>query len=149
MEGLIIAVIIGLLTTIFNRVKESSSEENRPKPKPISTGREVQTYREEPRTRQEYEPAAPSAEQGQPVYTLQTQFEEKKKDIESKYAQLRKQEQDYKQQVQTRRNKVESIKKMKDSPYAIDFENKDDIVKGFIFSEVFGPPRAKKPHHRK
>jgi F0F1-type ATP synthase assembly protein I len=142
MEGLIIAVIIGLVTTIFNRVKESSSEENRPKPKPISAGNPSQTYREEPRTKRE-----PLREE--PVYTLQTQFEDNKKNIESKYAQLKKQESDYKDQVKMQRSKVNSIKDKKKSQYSIDFENQDDIVKGFIFSEVFGQPRAKKQHHRK
>ncbi|WP_175990993.1 hypothetical protein [Bacillus sp. Marseille-Q1617] len=149
MEGLIVAVIIGLLTTIFNRTKESSSEENRKKPKPIGTGRPSQTYREAPRTEKEDEPVYRSGEQEQPVYTLQTKFEEKKKDIESTYAQLKKQEEGYKQQVQKQRDKVKSIKDVKESPYAINFESENDIVKGFIFSEVFGPPRAKKTHHRK
>ncbi|OIU70603.1 hypothetical protein [Rossellomorea aquimaris] len=142
MEGLIIAIIIGLVTTIFNRVKESTSEENRPKPKPISAGNPAPTYREEPRTKRK-----PLREK--PVYTLQPQFEEKKKDIESKYAQLKKQESDYKEQSKMQRSKVNSIKDRKNSQYSIDFGNQDDIVKGFIFSEVFGPPRAKKPQHRK
>ncbi|OAT84280.1 hypothetical protein A6P54_03045 [Bacillus sp. MKU004] len=142
MEGLIVAVIIGLVTAIFNRVKDSSSQESRPKPKPISTGSPAQTYREEPRTKRE-----PVREE--PVYTLQSQFEEKKKDIESKYAQMKKQENDYKEQVKMQRSKVKSIKERKESQYSIDFGNQDDIVKGLIFSEVFGPPRAKKANHRK
>jgi hypothetical protein len=143
MEGLIVAVIIGLVTTLFNRKKESSSGESRPRSKPISTGSTGPPHREEPRTKRE------TLRQEQPVYTLQTQFEEKKKDIESTYARLKKQESDYKEQIKMQRSKVNSIKDKKNTQYAIDFENQDDIVKGFIFSEVFGPPRAKKTHHRK
>ncbi|MCA1056188.1 hypothetical protein LCM10_14405 [Rossellomorea aquimaris] len=145
MEGLILAVIIGIVTTIFNRMKESSSESNRQKPRTIGTGRPVQSYSEESRPEDNDEPGYPSAE----TYAAQTKFEEQKNKIENKYAQLKKQEEGYKKQAQMHRTKVKSIKEMKDSPYSIDFESKDDIVKGFIFSEVFGPPRAKKPHHRK
>ncbi|XXM73697.1 hypothetical protein ACQ0QQ_07325 [Lysinibacillus sphaericus] len=142
MEGLIVAIIIGLVTTLFNRKKEASSQENRPKPKPISTGSPAQTYREEPRKKRE-----PVREE--PVYTLQSQFEEKKKDIESQYAQLKKQESGYKEQIKMQRSKADANNDRNDSQYSIDFGNQDDIVKGFIFSEVFGPPRAKKPQHRK
>ncbi|NQD66845.1 hypothetical protein HP456_13080 [Bacillus haikouensis] len=149
MEGLIVAVIIGLLTTIFNRSKDSSSEENRSKPKPIVTGSPVETNREEPRRKRQDRRVYPDAEQEEPVYTLQTKFEEQKQDIENKYAQLKKQREGNKQEAQMQRTRVKSIKEKDPSQYSIDFESEDDIVKGFIFSEVFGPPRAKKPHHRK
>ncbi|MEL3972867.1 hypothetical protein AAEO50_11285 [Rossellomorea oryzaecorticis] len=149
MEGLIIAVIIGLLTTIFNRSKESSSEDHRPRPKPIETGRPVETSRETPRRKQSDRPVYPNAEQEEPVYTLQTKYEEQKQEIENKYAQLKKRKESHKHQPHTQRTRVKSIKEKDPSQYSIDFESKDDIVKGFIFSEVFGPPRAKKTHHRK
>jgi hypothetical protein len=150
MEGLIVAVIIGLLTTIFNRSKNTSPEENRSKPKPVGTGRSVETTnREAPRRKQMGRPEHPNVEQEEPVYTLQTKFEEQKKDIEKKYAQLKKQRDGNRQQAPMQRTRVKSIKDKEPSQYSINFESEDDIVKGFIFSEVFGPPRAKKPHHRK
>jgi hypothetical protein len=148
MEGLIIAVIIGLLTTIFNRSK-NNSEEKRSMPKPIETGIPAETGREAPRRRQSDRNAYPNAEHEEPVYTLQTKYEEQKQEIENKYTQLKKQKESYKQKAQMQRARVKSIKEKDPSHYSIDFESKDDIVKGFIFSEVFGPPRAKKPHHRK
>jgi hypothetical protein len=154
MEPLIIAILIGLITSIFNKVKESPS--NKPvRQKPIQTaspppseprerGRERE--RERPvrsRVPREYkEPLKDAAS------SIQSRFEEKKKEAESTYIDLQKKEERYSRRLEAHQTRAKKIRD-KSSTLNIDFKNEDDIVKGFIFSEVFGPPRSKKRHHQK
>ncbi|MHA7137253.1 hypothetical protein ACRTEV_08250 [Rossellomorea arthrocnemi] len=152
MEPLIIAILIGLITTIFNKVKESPS--NKPvRQKPIQTAspppsesHERGSERERParsRVPREYkEPLKDAAS------SIQTRFEEKKKEAESTYADLQKKEERYSRRLEAHQTRAEKIRE-KGSTLKIDFNKEDDIVKGFIFSEVFGPPRSKKRHHQK
>jgi hypothetical protein len=154
MEPLIIAILIGLITSIFNKVKESpSTKPVRQKPiqtaspppsEPHERGRERE--RERParsRVPREYkEPLKDAAS------SIQTRFEEKKKEAESTYADLQKKEERYSRRLEAHQTRAKKIRE-KSSTLNIDFKNEDDIVKGFIFSEVFGPPRSKKRHHQK
>jgi hypothetical protein len=155
MEPLIIAILIGLITSIFNKVKESPS--NKPvRQKPIQTaspppseprerGRERERERRPARSRvpREYkEPLKDAAS------SIQSRFEEKKKEAESTYIDLQKKEERYSRRLEAHQNRAKKIRD-KSSTLNIDFKNEDDIVKGFIFSEVFGPPRSKKRHHQK
>ncbi|WP_201713538.1 hypothetical protein [Rossellomorea arthrocnemi] len=154
MEPLIIAILIGLITTIFNKVKESPS--NKPvRQKPIQTatpaspqpdrrGREAggreRTRRREPRSNKD--PVKESA------LSIQTRIGDNKREPESAYSSLQKQEERYSRKVEANHNRARKIREAS-HPLTIDFKNEDDIVKGFIFSEVFGPPRSKKRHHQK
>ncbi|KAA0560546.1 hypothetical protein ACQCWA_03380 [Rossellomorea aquimaris] len=152
MEPLIIAILIGLITSIFNKVKESPS--NKPvRQKPIQTAspppsepRERGRERERParsRVPREYkEPLKDAAS------SIQSRFEEKKKEAESTYIDLQKKEERYSRRLEAHQTRAKKIRD-KSSTLNIDFKNEDDIVKGFIFSEVFGPPRSKKRHHQK
>ncbi|PFA64449.1 hypothetical protein CN378_14760 [Bacillus sp. AFS015802] len=150
MEPLIIAILIGLITSIFNKVKQPPS--NKPRQKPIQTaspassqpersrdtGRE-RTRRREPRSYQEPVKEA--------VSSIQTRLEDKMRETESTYSSLQKQEERYSRKLEAHQTKARKIRD--NGRRLIDFQNEDDIVKGFIFSEVFGPPRSKKHHHRK
>ncbi|MGG1628815.1 hypothetical protein [Rossellomorea sp. NRS-1567] len=152
MEPLIIAILIGLITTIFNKVKESPS--NKPvRQKPIQTaspppsepherGRERERTARSRLPREYKEPLKDAAS------SIQTLFEEKKKEAESTYADLQKKEERYSRRLEAHQTRAEKIRE-KGSTLNIDFNKEDDIVKGFIFSEVFGPPRSKKRHHQK
>ncbi|WP_374054333.1 hypothetical protein [Rossellomorea sp. FM04394] len=154
MEPIIIAILIGLITSIFNKVKESPS--NKPvRQKPIQTaspppsepqerGRERERERHaRSRVPREYkEPLKDAAS------SIQTRFEEKKKEAESTYVDLQKKEARYSRRLEAHQTRAKKIRE-KGTPLNIDFNNGDDIVKGFIFSEVFGPPRSKKRHHQK
>jgi phenylalanyl-tRNA synthetase alpha subunit len=151
MEPLIIAILIGLITTIFNKVKESPSKKP-VRQKPIQTAspassqperRGRETERERMRRREpKREPVKEAAS------SIQTRFEDKKKETESNYASLQKKEERYSRKLEAHQTRARKIREG-DHPLTIDFKNEDDIVKGFIFSEVFGPPRSKKGHHQK
>ncbi|MGE6752008.1 hypothetical protein ACQKFO_01110 [Rossellomorea sp. NPDC071047] len=154
MEPLIIAILIGLITSIFNKVKESPSDKP-VRQKPIQTAsappsephaRERERERDRParsRVPREYkEPLKDAAS------SIQSRFEEKRKEAETTYADLQKKEERYSRRLEAHQTQAKKIRE-KSSTLNIDFNKEDDIVKGFIFSEVFGPPRSKKRHHQK
>ncbi|WRP05318.1 hypothetical protein U9J35_15520 [Rossellomorea aquimaris] len=150
MEPLIIAILIGLITSIFNKVKESPS--NKPvRQKPIQTASPPPS---EPHERERERPARSRVPRDykEPLKdaasSIQTRFEEKKKEAESTYADLQKKEEGYSRRLEAHQTRAKKIRE-KGSTLNIDFNKEDDIVKGFIFSEVFGPPRSKKRHHQK
>ncbi|MGF3103761.1 hypothetical protein [Rossellomorea sp. DUT-2] len=150
MEPLIIAILIGLITTIFNKVKESPS--NKPvRQKPIQTASPPPSEphergRERERTARNRVPREYKEPLKDAASSIQTRFEEKKKETESTYADLQKKEERYSRRLEAHQTRAEKIRE-KGSTLNIDFNKEDDIVKGFIFSEVFGPPRSKKRHH--
>ena len=153
MEPLIIAILIGIITSIFNKKKQPPS--NKPvrhkpiqtaspaSPEPVGRGRErterERSGRREPRS---YEEPVKEA-----VPSIQTRFEDKKRETDSTYSSLQKQEERYSRKLQAHQNRAKRIRE--DSGPILDFKNEDDIVKGFIFSEVFGPPKSKKRHLQK
>ncbi|OXS62998.1 hypothetical protein B0G93_104152 [Bacillus sp. V-88] len=153
MEPLIIAILIGIITSIFNKMKQPPS--NKPvrqkpiqtaspaSPEPVGRGRErverERTGRREPRSYKEPVKEA--------VSSIQTRLEDKKRETESTYSSLQKQEERYSRKLEAHQNRAKRIRE--NSGPILDFKNEDDIVKGFIFSEVFGPPKSKKRHHQK
>ena len=153
MEPLIIAILIGLITSIFNKVKQPPS--NKPRQKPIQTAspaspsthdrRDRGTERERERTRQR-KPRTSREPMKEAVSSIQTRLEDKKRAVES--TSLKEQEERYSRKLEAHHARASKIREGS-SPLKLDFKNEDDIVKGFIFSEVFGPPRSKKRHHQK
>ncbi|CAN7316568.1 hypothetical protein [Rossellomorea sp. LjRoot5] len=153
MESLIVLVMIGIITSIFNKVKQPPS--NKPvrhkpiqtaspaSPEPVGRGRErverERSVRREPRSYKEPVKEA--------VSSIQNRFEDKKREADSTYSSLQKQEERYSRKLEAHQNRAKKIRD--DSGLILDFKNEDDIVKGFIFSEVFGPPKSKKRHHQK
>ncbi|MGM0853184.1 MAG: hypothetical protein ACQEWI_11330 [Bacillota bacterium] len=151
MEPLIIAILIGLITSIFNKVKESPS--NKPvRQKPIQTASPPPSSPQPERERERPAGSRVPREYKEPLKdaasSIQTRFEEKKKEAESTYADLQKKEERYSRRLEAHQTRAKKIRE-KGSTLNIDFNKEDDIVKGFIFSEVFGPPRSKKRHHQK
>ncbi|MCC5801519.1 hypothetical protein FHE72_15280 [Rossellomorea vietnamensis] len=153
MESLILFILIGIITSIFNKMKQPPS--NKPvrqkpiqtaspaSPEPVGRGRErverERTGRREPRSYKEPVKEA--------VSSIQTRLEDKKRETESTYSSLQKQEERYSRKLEAHQNRAKRIRE--NSGPILDFKNEDDIVKGFIFSEVFGPPKSKKRHHQK
>ncbi|UXH44355.1 hypothetical protein [Rossellomorea vietnamensis] len=154
MESLILFILIGIITSIFNKMKQPPS--NKPvrqkpiqtaspaSPEPVGRGRErVERERTGWREPRSYKEPVKEA-----VSSIQTRLEDKKRETESTYSSLQKQEERYSRKLEAQQNRAKRIRE--DSPGLIlDFKNEDDIVKGFIFSEVFGPPKSKKRHHQK
>ncbi len=150
MESLIIFILIGLITTIFKKVKEPPSTKPA-RQKPIQTASPSQpsppSEREERERSRPREPRGYKKPMNEAPSSIQTIFEEKKKEAET-YKKLQKQEERYSNNLEAHQTRAKKIRET-GSPPSINFNNEDDIVKGFIFSEVFGPPRSKKRHNQK
>ena len=153
MEPLIIAILIGLVTSIFNKVKQPPS--NKPRQKPIQTAspaspsthdrRDRGVERERERARQSM-PRSTREPMKEAVSSIQTRLEDRKREAE--ITSLKEQEERYSRKLEAHQTRVRKIRE-DHRPLTLDFKNEDDIVKGFIYSEVFGPPRSKKRHHQK
>ncbi|MCA1063447.1 hypothetical protein QTG56_12560 [Rossellomorea sp. AcN35-11] len=150
MEAFIIAILIALISSIFNKVKETPPNKPvRQKPiqsessSPVSTQPEQQEIERERSARREprefKEPLREAAS------SIQTRFEEKKKEAASVSLEQRER---YSRRLEAHQTRAQNIRK-RGSSLSLDFKKEEDIVKGFIFSEVFGPPRSKKRHHQK
>ncbi|TMU85587.1 hypothetical protein FGG79_10235 [Bacillus sp. BHET2] len=150
MESLIIFILIGLITTIFKKVKEPPSTKPT-RQKPIQTASPPQPS--PPSEREGRESSRPKESRGykkplkETSSSIQAIFEEKKKEAET-YKKLQEQEERFSKKIEAHQTQAKTIRET-GSPLSINFKNEDDIVKGFIFSEVFGPPRSKKRHHQK
>ncbi|MCA1058007.1 hypothetical protein LCL96_03635 [Rossellomorea aquimaris] len=153
MEPLIIAILIGLVTSIFNKVKQPPS--NKPRQKPIQTAspaspsthdrRDRGVERERERARQS-KPRSTREPMKEAVSSIQTRLEDRKREAE--ITSLKEQEERYSRKLEAHQTRARKIRE-DHRPLTLDFKNEDDIVKGFIYSEVFGPPRSKKRHHQK
>ncbi|WP_064091448.1 hypothetical protein [Rossellomorea aquimaris] len=141
METLIFAILIGIISTIFNKVKDASPKDKPVKPTPIQSAPTNQSSEMEKESSRDRE-RRPSDRRS----SLQTRFEEKKKEIESTY---QKQDVRSSRRIGGSNDKVKKKSNEKTPTVSLGFDNPDDIVKGFIFSEVLGPPKSKKLHHRK
>ncbi|PRS21644.1 hypothetical protein [Bacillus halotolerans] len=125
---LVIAAIIGIISTIFGKVKKEEEKNNQ------------NQKRKKPQT---MKPAS--------VQTKQS-AEETPAPIPNRLEQMR-------QEAEDRRKETErNLKGLEGDLTAAKHKsvytkqkllqvNKDTVVQGIVLGEVFGPPRAKKPHH--
>ncbi|WP_456273989.1 hypothetical protein [Bacillus sp. AK031] len=137
MENLIFLVIAGLISMLFNRMKQNPPKEEPRSPRPAADRQEEYT---EPET---------FFDKG--IEEIETQgrnkFLEKQQEAKQRIAQLKSQEEQYNRRAQR-------VKVSKKAPVRqeaqINLRNLDrnDIVKGIVFSEILGPPRAKKKNWR-
>ncbi|KMK93854.1 hypothetical protein [Rossellomorea marisflavi] len=141
MEGLILAIVIGLISALFGRNKEKGKDQtNRPRtPTPGSNpSRSPEIEQTKARVEEQVKKGAAS---------IQTRFEEKKAAAQNTVAHtLKEEEKRLSKQMEKTLAKAETIRTKR---IDLDFHNQDDVVKGFIYSEVFGAPRSRRRHHRK
>ena len=141
MEGLIFAIVIGLISAFFGRNKEKGKDQtNRPRtPNPGSNpSRSPEIEQTKARVEKQVKKSAAN---------LQTRFEEKKATAANTITETWKEEEkQLSKQMEKTLAKAETIRKKR---IDLDFHSQDDVVKGFIYSEVFGAPRSRRRHHRK
>ncbi|QQF61373.1 hypothetical protein I9X38_12870 [Bacillus mojavensis] len=125
---LVIAAIIGIISTIFGKVKKEEEKNNqnqkRKKPqtmKPASV-QNKQSAEETPA------PIPNRLEQ------MRQEAEDRRKETERNLKGLERDLTAAKQKAVYTKQKLLQV-------------NKDTVVQGIVLGEVFGPPRAKKPHH--
>lgn len=128
---LIIAIIIGLLTTIFNKIfKEKKQEDTNPRA-PVSN---------RPPRKQESENEASMSKVpdiSEEISSIQNRYEKQKEELQTRLNETGN------HIIQTKRKQAKKADGVSNRALPL---NKESVVQGFIFGEVFGAPRAKNPH---
>lgn len=137
MENLIFLVIAGLISLVFNRIKQNQPKQEPRSPRPV------------PEQKNDYSEPDTYFEKG--IETIATQgenkFLEKQQEAKQRIADLKSKEQVYRQRVQ-RMKPVNKAPKKKEPSVNLRNIGSNDIVKGIVLSEVLGPPRSKKRNWR-
>ncbi|AWM17668.1 hypothetical protein P8847_01165 [Bacillus inaquosorum] len=122
---LIIAVIIGIISAIFGKKnkEEKKSSQNRKEPQQMQTA--------SPQKKQAEEVSVPIPNRMEQV---RREAEERRRETERNLKGLERDLTAGKQKAVYTKQKMLQV-------------NKDTVVQGIVLGEVFGPPRAKKPHH--
>ncbi|MED4800805.1 hypothetical protein P9684_13385 [Bacillus atrophaeus] len=128
---LVIAAVIGIISAIFGKKNKDQEEESpvkRPQqPQPVK----AQTVSEE---KQPVQAQIPDRSAENKFQTMRTQAEQRRRETEQTLKGLEQELQVKKRNTSYTKQKVLQM-------------NKDTVVQGIVLGEVFGPPRAKKPHH--
>ncbi|MCY8497671.1 hypothetical protein P8917_03225 [Bacillus atrophaeus] len=125
---LVIAAVIGIISAIFGKKNKDQKPVKRPQqPQPVK----AQTVSEE---KQPVEAQIPDQSAENKFQTMRTQAEQRRRETEQTLKGLEQELQVKKRNTSYTKQKVLQM-------------NKDTVVQGIVLGEVFGPPRAKKPHH--
>ncbi|MEG7333419.1 hypothetical protein V5785_14115 [Bacillus subtilis] len=122
---LIIAVVIGIISMIFGKKskEENKNSQNRKKPQQMQTA--------SPQKKQSEEAPVPIPNR---IEQARREAEERRRETERNLKGMERDLTAVKQKAVYTKQKMLQV-------------NKDTVVQGIVLGEVFGPPRAKKPHH--
>ncbi|KXZ18454.1 hypothetical protein AXI59_10375 [Bacillus nakamurai] len=125
---LVIAVVIGIISAIFGK-KSKDEKQSAKNPAPQA---QQQPTQQQPADQHKLEEV--------PVVSEENPFEQKRREAEKRLAETKRTFKGLERELTAVRGRNASLKKN------VLKVNKDTAVQGVIFGEVFGPPRAKKPH---
>lgn len=127
---LVIAAVIGIISAIFGK-------KNKDEKRPPGTRPENQAKKQE--HKQPHKEHKPEAEE-MPAVPEENLFEKKRREAEKRLAETEQMFNGLEHQLTSARQRNTTLKKP-----ALKIK-KETAVQGIIFSEILGPPRAKKPH---
>lgn len=127
---LVIAAVIGIISAIFG--KKNKDEKRPPGTRPGDQAKK----QDQKQPQKEHKPEAEEL----PAVSEENPFEQKRREAEKPLAETEQMFNGLEHKLTSARARNASLKK---SALKI---NKETAVQGIIFSEVLGPPRAKKPH---
>ncbi|MED1923193.1 hypothetical protein [Bacillus velezensis] len=127
---LVIAAVIGIISAIFGK---KNKDEKRP---PGTRSGNQAKKQDQKQPQKEHKPKA----EEWPAVSEENPFEQKRREAEKRLAETEQMFNGLEHKLTSARARKASLKK---SALKI---NKETAVQGIIFSEVLGPPRAKKPH---
>ncbi|WP_280146211.1 hypothetical protein P5487_012035 [Bacillus amyloliquefaciens] len=127
---LVIAAVIGIISAIFGK-------KNKDEKRPPGTRPENQAKKQE--HKQPHKEHKPEAEE-MPAVPEENPFEKKRREAEKRLAETEQMFKGLEHQLTSARQRNTTLKKP-----ALKIK-KETAVQGIIFSEILGPPRAKKPH---
>ncbi|AOC91787.1 hypothetical protein [Bacillus amyloliquefaciens] len=127
---LVIAAVIGIISAIFGK-------KNKDEKRPPGTRPENRAKKQE--HKQPHKEHKPEAEE-MPAVSEENPFEKKRREAEKRLAETEQIFNGLEHQLTSARARNATLKKP-----ALKIK-KETAVQGIIFSEILGPPRAKKPH---
>ncbi|WP_416653905.1 hypothetical protein [Bacillus amyloliquefaciens] len=127
---LVIAAVIGIISAIFGK-------KNKDEKRPPGTRPENRAKKQE--HKQPHKEHKPEAEE-MPAVSEENPFEKKRREAEKRLAETEQMFNGLEHQLTSVRARNATLKKP-----ALKIK-KETAVQGIIFSEILGPPRAKKPH---
>jgi hypothetical protein len=135
---LIIAVLIGIISSLFNKAKGQTKANPKP-PKPFVENTPLPEITNFEEVREE------------PVRTLDTEYRDMKKEAEAKIAALKQQQKRFEQKAERMNSTTRMNQSVRSNPTATNNKatfqvDKEKLADAVIWSEILGPPRSKKPH---
>ncbi|MDU0811449.1 hypothetical protein P9738_18120 [Bacillus siamensis] len=127
---LVIAAVIGIISAIFGK---KNKDEKRPPNRRPADQKKKQDHTQPPKEHKPEAEEMPAVSKGNP-------FEQKRREAEKRLAETEQMFNGLDHKLTSQRARNASLKK---SALKI---KKETAVQGIIFSEILGPPRAKKPH---
>ncbi|MDI6560323.1 hypothetical protein [Bacillus altitudinis] len=148
---LLIAIIIGIISAVFGKIgkqeeKEQKNQQNKPAPqrKPVPQKQTKQTS-PDPVVTDQLDDFGDVHDHGgmkkQGSQSLQDRYTATLAEMEERKSELNKEFQSLERQLTRPKAASAGMK-----PKMIEKLNQDTVVQGMILGEVFGEPRAKKPH---
>lgn len=149
METILFAIIIGIISAIFSKVKSNQSQSKK-KPFSMNGMKEIRTNFDELTNNEPKETspikAVPKAETPQ----------NKLKNLEEEYLQARKESEISRKRVAQARKQNEvakelenKVKREESETLLSEYPDAKTLVNGIVWSEILGEPRSKKPYFAK
>jgi uncharacterized protein YfcZ (UPF0381/DUF406 family) len=152
METIIIAVVLGIISSIYNQFKKQNGEQRKQAPpKPFTaSGPPYPTSREATNQKQMKRPDSEKKIRSQKALSADIKAKkivDQKKKAEEQIIALTKQKAEIEQKAIEIQNHVESLSNAARNEAKIPLSvEKSNLLNGIIFSEILGPPRSKRPH---
>ncbi|MFS0655261.1 hypothetical protein [Bacillus sp. 179-C3.3 HS] len=141
---ILIAIIIGIISTIFGKIGKQDENEQKNERKPMPQKQTASKTRPDPVVTDQLDDFGDVPDHGgmkKKAETLQDRYSETLAKVEGRTSELSKELQSLENQLTRPKKPMAEVK-----PIMIEKLNQDTIVRGMILGEVFGDPRAKKPH---
>ncbi|MGG1697334.1 hypothetical protein [Bacillus zhangzhouensis] len=149
---LLIAIIIGIISAIFGKIgkqeeNEQKNQQNKPAPqrKPMPQKQQTKQKSPDPVAADQLDDFGDVHDHGgmkkKTSQSLQDRYTDTLAEMEERKSELSREFQSLERQLTRPKSASAEVK-----PKIIEKLNQDTVVQGMILGEVFGEPRAKKPH---
>jgi hypothetical protein len=144
LEAIAIAIIVAIIGAIANKKKLEKTNGGKQVSNPMTLFGKMNQPLEREKT-STVQPTLKNVDKEKMEVNHQV-YRDDKLDLEIQADHLKNQEEYYIKKLEATKKQVERVKK--DGNFLL-LSDKKDIVNGIILSEVLGPPRSKRPYHRK
>lgn len=134
----IIVVLIGIISSLFKKTKGQTKANPKPS-KPFVENTPIPEITNFEGVREE------------PIRTLDTEYRDMKKEAEAKITALKEQQKRFEQKAERMNSTTRMNQSVRSTPTATNNKatfqvDQEKLADAVVWSEILGPPRAKKPH---